>query len=201
MLSHREAVDLAPDSADKRAVIECANARFILLNGDITEQHMLMLAQLQKDVAMMPARVHDETERLRVLAFCLRLAGQGSRLRKERDQVREEAYRFARIAHYRQTGTRVGDLFDPIVEEAQAAIDASIAEAKPVSKAPAPAPVPAPEPEPAPRASNKQIKAVVRALKEARIDAETCERFRKQAHDEAWPSNRLEAEMRRLTAA
>lgn len=127
LLSHREAVDLAPDSADKRAVVECANARFLLLNGDITEQNLVMLAQLQKDVALMPAQAKDDTQRLRILAFCLRLAGQVARLRKEREQIREEACRFARIAHFRQTGTRVGDLFDPISEQVAAGVDTSTA--------------------------------------------------------------------------
>ena len=117
LLSHRDAVDLAPDSADKRAVVECANARFVLLNGDITQQNMLMLSQLHQDVARMPARVGDDVQRLRVLAFALRLTAQVSRLRKERDQIMEAAFRFARIAHFRQTGVRVGDLFDPIAEQ------------------------------------------------------------------------------------
>lgn len=202
ILPHAMAVDLAPDSADKRAVVETANARFVLLNGDLADRDLGLLAQLQQNVSRLLASPMPDDQCLRLMAFCLRLAGQGSRLRAERGRIREQAFTFARTGHYAETGVRVGPLFNPIEAEATE-LDTSIdtAPAKEAAAEEAPEPVRESAINPAPQASNKQIKACVRTLKESKVDASTREQFRRQAQTERWGKDRLEAELRKLLAA
>jgi hypothetical protein len=213
LLSHRMAVESAPDSEHKRAVVETANARFLLLNGDLLQRNLQLIEELHQNTRWALPESQTGPELNRAMNFALRLATQTARLRAERDRVLEQAFEFARTRHYQETGVRVGELFSPLAPADE--LDTSSDRSAPPAQSPEPAPdatnPPAPEPETATAetadsadaapASNKRIKACVRRLREAKVPADLLEQFRRAAQTERWSSRRLSQELHRILAA
>lgn len=217
ILPHAVAVGLAPDSADKRAVLDLAEAHYLRHGGDLIERQINFAVLLHdKAVARMSEDIPpDDFDRM--MGHCIRMNAQVTRLVVARDKAKERSYMFARITHYRKAGTLVGDIHDPVLvkargeEEALQLQDTPQVEPKPEAAMPGvatPEVAPAPQqaaPRPAAavthRASNRQIKEYVHMLKRRSVKAEIREEFRKRAVAEGWDKIRLAAEAHKILAA